>query len=96
MWIVKAVRRCLKGGAFLFHVLLRERSASDSLQNGVFCKGLAWHAGGIDCLQRAKAEGHEWLCDLDLVWEHLPPGCYRPSGTPWHRHGVCDGKGWYV
>lgn len=44
--------------AFLLPVLLRERSASVLLQNGVFCKELVWCAGGKNRLPCAMVEGY--------------------------------------
>lgn len=90
----------------LFPILLRERRASSLLQNGVFCKGLVWYAGGKDRLQCAKAEGHWWQCHL-LVTE-LQSGrrdVIDCNVTPQHECGVWDshvspaepiGKGWCV
>lgn len=93
--------------AFLFPVLLRERSASVLLQNGVFCKELVWYAGGKNGLQCAMVEGYWWLCDLDLVMELQSSiqDAIDSSVIPQHECGVCDspvppaeptGKGRYV
>lgn len=93
-----------KGMCLLFPVLLRERSASSLLQNGVFCKGLVWYAGGKDRPQCAKVEGHRWLLDLDLVTE-LQSGLRDCNVTPQRECGVWDshvypaepiGNGWCI